>query len=605
MKESYRQDPASQPGPESCGGGREAAAEARIGETADPVLSCEINLPRVPTPLSEAERHITGGAAGEPQVDPAQSETRCMRGHSWQGNREIPQTPAVERTEGRSGKVTNHTPDTNVRGKPDRPIVPKKPPNKEDDAKASAEEVEGRGLTKGNARQPTAPRTQSRTGASRGLPGVRAVARRDKRARFTALLHHVTVDLLRDSFYALKREAAPGIDGVTWTHYEVGLEDRLHDLHGRVHRGTYRAQPSKRAFIPKADGRMRPLGIAALEDKVVQHAVVTVLNHVYEADFLGFSYGFRPGRSQHDALDALWVGLMRKKVNWVLDADIRGFFDTLNHEWLYKFVEHRIADPRILRLVHKWLQAGVSENGTWSKTEMGTPQGAVASPLLANVYLHYVFDLWVQQWRKKYAIGDVIVVRYADDFVLGFQHRGVAERFLHALRERLEKFGLALHPDKTRLIEFGRFAAERRARQGQGKPESFNFLGLTHYCGRTQERKGFIVKRKTMAKRLCAKLREVKATLQRCRHDSVAQQACWLSSVVRGYYNYHAVPGNYARLGAFRTQCVRHWLRALRRRSQRHRMNWTRFAPLMNRLIPKPKILHPFPDVRFDATHPR
>jgi RNA-directed DNA polymerase len=350
---------------------------------------------------------------------------------------------------------------------------------------------------------------------------------------------------------------------------------------------------------------MRPLGIAALEDKIVQYAVVTVLNQVYEVDFLGFSYGFRPGRSQHDALDALWVGLMRKKVNWVLDADIRGFFDTLNHEWLLKFVEHRIADPRILRLVRKWLRAGVSEDGTWSKTEVGTPQGAVVSPLLANVYLHYVFDLWVQQWRKKHAVGDVIVVRYADDFVLGFQHRGEAERFLDALRERLATFGLALHPDKTRLIEFGRYAAERRVRRGQSKPESFNFLGFTHYCGQTQERKGFIVKRTTMAKRLRAKLREVKATLQRCRHDPVAQQARWLSSVVRGYYNYHAVSGNYARLEAFRTQCVRYWLRALRRRSQRHRRTWARFAPLINRLIPKPKILHPFPSVRFDATHPR
>ena len=332
--------------------------------------------------------------------------------------------------------------------------------------------------------QATASRTQSRLDALIALDRVREAARRDRRARFTALLHHVTVERLQESFFALKHEAAPGVDGVTWEQYEADLEDRLRDLHRRIHAGTYRAQPSRRGFIPKADGRQRPLGIAALEDKIVQQAVVPVLNQIYEVDFLGFSYGFRPGRSQHDALDALWVGLMRKKVNWVLDADIRGFFDNIDHGWLLKFLEHRIADRRILRLIQQWLRAGVSEDGQWSKTEVGTPQGAVASPLLANVFLHYVFDLWVQQWRTKSATGDVIVVRYADDFVMGFQHRREAERFLRELGERFEKFGLALHPEKTRLIEFGRFAAENRRKRGERKPETFTFLGFTHICGR-------------------------------------------------------------------------------------------------------------------------
>jgi group II intron reverse transcriptase/maturase len=350
--------------------------------------------------------------------------------------------------------------------------------------------MEGRQPTKENIGQATAPRTQSRIGELSDLLGVRKAARKDKRTRFTALLHHVTVNLLRDGFYALKRGAAPGVDGVSWQEYETDLDEKLADLHGRIHRGTYRAQPSKRAYIPKADGRQRPLGIAALEDKIVQQAVVTVLNQIYEEDFLGFSYGFRAGRSQHDALDALWVGIMRKKVNWILDADVRGFFDNLSHEWLVKFIEHRIADRRILRLIQKWLRAGISEEGKWSKTEVGTPQGAVASPLLANIYLHYVFDLWVRHWRKHHATGDVIIVRYADDIVAGFENRADAERFLQEWKDRLQKFGLELHPDKTRLIEFGRHAAENRKLRGEGKPEVFNFLGFTQCVERLERPAG-------------------------------------------------------------------------------------------------------------------
>jgi group II intron reverse transcriptase/maturase len=430
-------------------------------------------------------------------------------------------------------------------------------------------------------------------------------ARQDKRARFTALLHHVTLDHLRVSFYALKRKAAPGVDGLTWQQYEADLETRLVDLHRRVHMGTYQAQPSKRAYIPKPDGRMRPLGIAALEDKVVQQAVVSVLNAIYENDFLGFSYGFRPERGAHDALDALWVGIMGKKVNWVLDADIQGFFDAINHEWLLKFVEHRVADRRILRLIQKWLRSGVSEDGQWSKTEVGTPQGAVASPLLANVYLHYVFDLWVQRWRTKFATGDVIVARYADDFIVGFQHRREAERFLGELRERFAQFGLTLHPDKTRLIEFGRFAAENRQRRGECKPETFDFLGFTHISSVKPQSGRFLVRRRTARKRLRAKLQEVKRTLLAQRHRPISEQGTWLQRVVRGYFNYHAIHGNSAALDAFRTQVVRYWLRALRCRSQRQRLSWARFGKLAARWIPKPTILHPYPNIRFYAKHPR
>jgi RNA-directed DNA polymerase len=526
-----------------------------------------------------------------------------MHGNSTRENRETPSVPVAGEVAGRLEKAMSRESNMHAVGESDGCVLPTKCPNK--GGQPPAEGMEGRQPTKENIVQTTAPRTQSRISELSGLQGVREVARKDKRTRFTALLHHVTVNLLRDSYYALKRGAAPGVDGITWQEYETDLNEKLADLHGRIHRGTYRAQPSKRAYIPKADGRQRPLGIAALEDKIVQQAVVTVLNQIYEEDFLGFSYGFRPRRSQHDALDAIWVGIMRKKVNWILDADVRTFFDNLSHEWLIKFIEHRIADRRILRLIQKWLKAGVSEEGQWSKTEVGTPQGAVASPLLANIYLHYVFDLWVQHWRKHHATGDVIVVRYADDIVAGFEHRADAERFLQQWKDRLQKFGLELHPDKTRLIEFGRHAAENRKQRGEGKPEVFNFLGFTHMCGQTRKTNRFIVKRKTIRKRLSAKLQELKEELQRRWHQPVAQVGKWLKSVVQGYFNYHAVPGNMDSLNSFRAQVIWRWYRALRRRSQRTRMTWERFWPLVDRWIPSAKILHPHPNVRFDAIHPR
>jgi group II intron reverse transcriptase/maturase len=514
-----------------------------------------------------------------------------MHGNSTRENRETPLAPVAESVAGRLEKAMSRESNMHAGGESDGRVVPTKCSNK--GGQPLAEGMEGRRPAKENIEQAAAPRTQSRISGGSDLLGVRKAARKDKRTRVTALLHHVTFDLLRGSFYALKREAAPGIDGVTWKEYETDLDEKLADLHGRIHRGTYRAQPSKRAYIPKTDGRQRPLGIAALEDKVVQQAVVTVLNQIYEEDFVGFSYGFRPGRSQHQALDALWVGIMRKKVNWILDADIRGFFDHLSHEWLVKFIEYRVADRRIVRLIQKWLRVGVTEEGKWSKTEVG------------NVYLHYVFDLWVQHWRKHQASGDVIVVRYADDIVAGFEHRADAERFLQEWKDRLEKFGLELHPDKTRLIEFGREAAANRKQRGESKPEVFDFLGFTHLCGTTRKTGRFIVKRKTIRKRLSAKLGELKEELRRRWHQPVVDVRKSLKSVVQGYFNYHAVPGNMDSLNSFRAQVIWRWYRALRRRSQRAKMTWERFWPLVDRWIPSAKIRHPHPNVRFDAIHPR
>lgn len=384
-----------------------------------------------------------------------------------------------------------------------------------------------------------------------GLDRIRIAARRDKALRFTNLMHHITVNLLRDGYYALKRDAASGVDEETWHEYGERMEERLPDLHERVQSGRYRAKPSKR-WIPKADGRRRPIGIAALEDKIVQQAVVWILNQIYEEDFLGFSYGFRPGRSPHNALDALWVGITRRKVNWVCDADIRGFFDAIDHKWLVKFVEHRIADARMIRLIRKWLRAGVSEDGQWSKTEVGTAQGSVISPILANIYLHYVLDLWVNKWRKSKACGEVIIVRYADDFVMGFESQTDAEQFMHELRERLCMFGLELNQDKTRLIEFGRFAESNRKSRGQGKPETFDFLGFTHICGKTPKKKRFTIIRKTIAKRMRAKVKQMRVEILKRRHDPVPEIGKWLRSVVQGHLNYYGVPGNRRSTDSFR-----------------------------------------------------
>ena len=436
---------------------------------------------------------------------------------------------------------------------------------------------------------------------SSDLDRVRQVARKDKDARFTALLHHVTIDRLEGAYRAIRPGAAPGVDGVTWKDYGQDLEANLRALHARVHRGAYRARPSRRTYIPKPDGRQRPLGIAALEDKILQRAVAEVLNAIYEEDFVGFSYGFRPGRSQHDALDALAVVITKRRVNWILDADIRDYFSKLDHSWLEKFLEHRIADRRVLRLIQKWLRAGVVEDGAWTACDEGTPQGASISTLLSNVYLHYVFDLWVHQWRGRHARGELIVVRFADDAVVGFEHRDDAERFLADLRDRFAEFNLELADEKTRLIEFGRCAARNRKNRGLPKPETFDFLGFTHACGKTRKTGRFALKRVTSKKRLRAKLREVKTELMRRRHDPIPDQGRWLASVLRGHSNYYAVPGNIDAVAAFHNQAVRHWRRALRRRSQRTRLTWERMKRLDRRWLPTDRILHPWPDVRFDA----
>ena len=437
-------------------------------------------------------------------------------------------------------------------------------------------------------------------GVSNDLDRVRQVARKDRDVRFTALLHHVSVDRLREAYRAIQPGAAPGVDGVTWRDYGVDLEANLRDLHARVQRGAYRARPTRRVFIPKPGGRLRPLGVASLEDKILQRAVVEVLNAVYEEDFLGFSYGFRPGRSQHDALDALSVGIVRKKVNFVLDADISDFFTRLDQGWLERFLEHRIADKRVLRLIQKWLRAGVIEDGEWSSTKEGTAQGASVSPLLSNVYLHYVFDLWADQWRRRHARGDVVLSRFADDYVAGFEHREDAERFLSDLRERFAEFGLELQPEKTRLIEFGRCAAENRARRGDRKPETFEFLGFTHICAKTRNGR-FKLKRVTSKKKMRAKLRAVKTEIRRRWHHSIPEQGRWLASVLAGHYRYYAVPDNIRALEAFREAIIRLWLKALRRRSQRSGMTWERICRFAERWLPTARIHHPWPTTRFDA----
>lgn len=486
--------------------------------------------------------------------------------------------------------------------KSDSAIVAGKPANKA--AQVAAERVEPRAGIEGITEQPRTQRTQRRASVSQGLDGVRQVARQRKKERFTALLHHVNVDRLRDAFLALKRKAAPGADGVGWQDYADNLESNLQNLHGRVHCGAYRAMPVRRRYIPKPDGKQRPLGIAALEDKVVQRALVAVLNAIYEEDFLGFSYGFRPARGQHDALDALAVAVSDTKVNWVLDADIKGFFDTINQDWLIKFLEHRIGDERIIRLVRKWLKAGVLEEGQLSVNDLGTPQGAVISPLLANVYLHYVFDLWAKQWRRREARGNMIIVRYADDVVVGFEHEADAKRFWDAMRERFERFDLELHGEKTRLLEFGRHAAERRKQRSLGKPKTFAFLGFVFICGKSR-RGAFLLLRKTRGDRMRARLQDIKATLRKRMHDSIADQGRWLKSVITGYFAYHAVPTNVRALGAFRHHVIDLWRRTLRQRSQKDGMTWEHMKRIADAWLPAPKILHPWPQQRFAVKYPR
>ena len=494
---------------------------------------------------------------------------------------------------------------TNGREKSHSAIVAAKPANNASVSKPDvAESVEPRAGTKRNADEQSTHRTQGRARVTQALERVRQAVKQRKKEKLTALAHHISVDLLREAFLALKRDAAPGADGLTWKTYAETLEGNLADLHARVQRGAYRAQPSRRTWIPKADGRQRPLAVAALEDKIVQKATVAVLNCVYEEEFLGFSYGFRPGRGQHDALDALAYAITTKSVNFIFDADVQSFFDSVSQSWLIRFLEHRIGDPRIIRLIRKWLGAGVLEKGVVTTSDMGTGQGSVISPLLANVYLHYVFDLWADRWRRREAKGEVIIVRYADDLVVGFQYEADARRFWDAMRERFAAFALTLHPDKTRLIEFGRYAAERRARRGLGKPETFNFLGFTHISG-VSRRGTYQLRRHTRRDRMRARLKEIKEELRRRMHQPIPVQGKWLGQVVRGYFAYHAVPTNERKMSAFRHYVMKLWRRTLRRRGQRDKTSWDRIAQLADAWLPKQRTLHPRPQHRFAVNHSR
>ncbi len=486
----------------------------------------------------------------------------------------------------------------NGQGKSDGRVVPAKSPNNSGQPTA-AEEMEGSLPTKGNSLQQNIYRIQGRERMQNALGRVRQRALKDKKLKFTSLMHHITaIDTLREAYYSLKRDASAGIDGQTWRTYEEDLEENLQDLSGRLKRGAYRAKPVRRVYIPKADGKQRPLGVPVLEDKIVQYAAVLVLNAIYETEFLGFSYGYRPGRSQHNCLDALYVGMLTKKVNWIIDADIRGFFDTLDHRWLVKLIEHRIGDPRVVRLIQKWLRAGVMEQGRWQAVNEGTPQGGVVSPLLSNVFLHYVLDLWIHHWRSTQAQGDVIVVRWADDFVIGFQNKTEAERCLAELKKRFGKFSLALHPEKTRLLEFGPFAIDNRKRRRQGRPETFDFLGFTHICGKKRSNGMYTVIRTTVRKRLRRKLQEVKAELRKRMHVPIPDQGKWLRSVVGGFTRYYGVPTNGAAIQRFRFQIGRYWHFTLRRRSERKRLNWERMCRLINRWLPPADICHPYPLMR-------
>ncbi|UCD24228.1 MAG: group II intron reverse transcriptase/maturase [Gemmatimonadota bacterium] len=498
--------------------------------------------------------------------------------------------------------VTNMTQYRPAR-KSDEAIVPRKLANNA--PSGVAESVEGRASTKRNASERARVQTQSWESTMSRLTRVREVAVRDRRQRFTALLHHLTPALLARSFYQLKRSAAQGVDGISWRQYEDGLDDRLADLYQRIQAGRYRPQPARRVYIPKADGSKRPLSILSIEDKVAQQAVVTILNQIYEPDFLGFSYGFRPQRSQHDALDALAWSITRKRVSWVLDVDIQRFFDSVDHEWLIRMVQHRVQDKRLLRLITQWIKVGVvDDTAKRYPAQGGVPQGSVIAPLLSNIYLHYVFDVWSHQWRRKKAKGTVTVVRYADDVVLGFQYEREAKEYLGMLNERLQAFGLTTHPEKTRLLRFGRFAATDRAARGEGKPETFDFLGFTHYCTSCKRGK-FKLGRKTERKRLTNQIQEVKRELRERMHVPGNENLEWLNRVVRGHVNYYGVPGNSPAIGRFRLEIVRRWMKLLRRRSQRSRLNWAKFRPWVDRHLVTARVVHPYPEQRFRAKYSR
>lgn len=603
VRRQWRKNPhgegvASRPDPESCADVREDAREALTGADAGGEIEPRNTSFGSPTPSSDAEGHTTRVATARHESDPrGQRPLACVDTSLTGAGRSRAHRSAE--TERSPREVHGRTTGMHEHGKSDEPVVPKKPGNEV--AQAMEDSVEGRGSTKRNSGEQTMPRTQRRPGMPHALARVREAAREKAKQQFTALLHHVyDVDRLRSAYLAMKRDASAGVDGVTWRQYGESLEGNLRDLSGRLQRGAYRAKPVRRVYIPKADGGQRPLGVPALEDKIVQRAVVEVLNAIYETDFLEFSYGFRPKRSAHDALDAVAVGLMKTRVNWVLDADIRGFFDTLDHGWLVKFLEHRIADRRVVRLIQKWLRAGVLESGMTTRSRTGAVQGGSISPLLANIYLHYVFDLWVQRWRKKEAKGDVVVVRYADDFVIGFERREDAEQMQTMLRDRLAQFGLQMHDSKTRLIEFGRFATEAREKRGERRPETFDFLGFTHICAKTRQGY-FSVERHTARERMTAKLQSLKTELRNRMHHSLDEQGAYVCSVVVGHVRYFGVPFNNQAIAHFRQSAVWLWWRTLRRRGNRQVLPWHRMERYAARWVPPARICQPQPLTRFRA----
>jgi RNA-directed DNA polymerase len=553
-----------------------------------------------PTPSRSAEGHgQRTDKRGRGPLPPPGSEKSSASSHMSlarePGDLGGASSSVVDDRRGREGQEPQSAPVASE--KSDEAVVPEK------SAKTRVtpvEPMEGRAEAKGKSTARNASPAQDGNDAPTYLQWIGKRAKEKPEEQFTNLLSHIKVPLLREAYSKLRKRAAAGVDGVTWAEYGEGLEVRLLDLQDRVQRGSYHPQPVRRVHIPKGDGRTRPLGVPALEDKVVQQAARMVLEPIYEAMFVGFSYGFRPKRSQHDALDALAKAIMLK-VNWVLDADIRSFFDTIDHGWMQRFVEHRIGDTRMVRLLMKWMRAGVMEGGELREVEEGTPQGGVISPLLANIYLHYVVDLWACQWRKRHARGEVYVVRYADDLVMGFQREQDARAMHAALKERLAKFGLELHPDKTRVLEFGRFAREQRERRGAGKPETFDFLGFTHIAGTSLDGR-FQLQRRTSRKKRRAKLAAVRDECRRRRHWKVVEQYAWLSSVLRGHYQYYGVPTNAWALRGFHRAVQRIWHRALQRRSQRARWTWAKCDAFAERFpLPPPRIVHLWPDRRFDS----
>lgn len=597
MKESNTKGITSHCGPESCGYAGNDMPEALTGEPSRPGIEPRKLLkPSDADPLVIEGRPHGKGRLGEPSTGPAGSETRSMQGRHSSGRRDTREASCCQA--GSRGELQGDTAATNATRESDDCVVPEKGANKIAADAEVAESLEERQSAKRNPQRQSTSRTQDRATVEQALERIREAVRRDRRKRLTTLWHHVYSEAtLREAYRKLNPKSSPGVDGQTWQEYGDGLDERISELSARLKRMGHRPQAVLRRYIAKENGKQRPIGMPVLEDKIVERALVMVLEVVYEEEFENFSYGFRPGRSPHKALDALYMGVISRKVNWVLDADLSGYFDTIDHDWLVRMLEHRIADKRVVRYIIRCLKAGVVEDGCWREQGRGSPQGGCISPLLANIFLHYVLDGWVKKWRKTRARGDLIIVRYADDFVIGCQYQNEARQFYRDLRQRLAKFGLRLNEEKTRLIEFGRFAAKNRRNRKEGKPETFDFLGFTHICG--VNRNGhFQLKRKTISKRLRAKLNALKMEMRKRWNYSIPEMGRWLARVLRGHFTYYGVPGNFRRLQGFRQAVMMLWRRWIIRKSQRSRAGYRRMYRLANRWLPKASIRHPYPSER-------